>query len=70
MMKFVYITYILSITVTVVTVKKMTIMTNDNSIISTPIDTMVSYVCPFSPTQPSGRYALHCNDSIFKYMRK
>ena len=29
-MKFVYITHVLSVTVTVVTVKKMTIMTNDS----------------------------------------
>ena len=54
-----------SVTVTVVTVKKMTIMTNDSYALGTPIDTMISSVCPFFPAQPIVHYALHCNDLNF-----
>ena len=62
MTKIVYIAHIIPVTVTVVTVKKMTIMTNDNSFFDTSIDTSKSYVCTFCTPQASGHYTLHCND--------
>ena len=69
-MKFVYTTYVLSVTVTVVTVKKMTIMTNDSYVFGTPIDTMISSVCPFFQRSPSFITHYIAMIRIFKSMRK